>query len=259
MRRFRTDVRDAWSWEPYCVGLDRIDHRERVLVFTSFFEQIEPLRRHLTGALAGLRSLSTAAILRLLWVEHLALAPALQERVDGFRRAHFGGATLGVHVRDSDRRTRVAAIEATTARLVGRHPHLRIFLASDNAEVLRRYAARFGDVIATEKWYPPPGESMHEHAARPDPTAGAADALVDMHLLAACDRLNRRQPIVVRAPRGPARSSRGATGDRPPPGPFRAAGAAPLAAALRQLHQAPVARQGALTVDAPAALRVQGV
>ncbi len=189
-RRFGPDYcGDAWTWEPFCVDLDRLDHRERVLVFTSYFERIEPLRRHLIGAFAGLRSLTTSAILQRLWADHLVLAPALRDRVETFRRRHFGGETLGVHVRDSDRRTRVAAIEATTARLVERHPHLRIFLASDNAEVTQRYTARFGNVITTEKWHPPPGEPMHRHASRPDPAAGAADALVDMHLLAECDRL----------------------------------------------------------------------
>ena len=68
-------------------------------------------------------------------------------------------------------------------------PGLRIFLATDNADVLRRYRARFPDVVATDKWYPPPGEIMHAHEGRPDRVQDAADALVDMHLLAACDRL----------------------------------------------------------------------
>ena len=187
--RFGRHYMDPWIWEPFCVGLDRIDHRERVLVFTSFFEQIDPLRRYLTGALAGMRSMPSATILQRLWTDHLTLAPALKASVDLFRQTRFGTETLGVHVRDSDLRTRVDAIEATTARLVGRHPQMRIFLASDNAEALRRYTARFGDVVATEKWYPPPGEAMHRHESRPDPTAGAAASLVDMYLLAECDRL----------------------------------------------------------------------
>ncbi len=188
-KQFGPDYVDAWSWEPFCVELDRLDHPERVLVFTSFFERIEPLRRHLVGELAWLRSLTTSAILQRLWADHLELAPALRERVESFRRRHFTAETLGVHVRASDRRTRVEAIEATAARLVERHPRVRIFLASDNAEVTRRYVARFGDVITTEKWHPPPGEPMHTHASRPDPTTGAADALIDLHLLAECDWL----------------------------------------------------------------------
>jgi hypothetical protein len=100
---FGPDYVDSWTWEPFCVDLDRIDHRERVLVFTSFFERIEPLRRHLIGAFAGLRSLTTSAILQRLWADHLVLAPALRDRVETFRRARFGRETLGVHVRDSER------------------------------------------------------------------------------------------------------------------------------------------------------------
>jgi hypothetical protein len=191
MRRrvFDAGYADAFTWEPFCTELGRIDYPERVLVFVSYFERIDPLRRHLGGAHAGLSALSTAEILRRLWRGHLALAPDLEERVEDFRRTRLRGETLGVHVRASDRRTRAGAIEARAARLVRRHPHLRIFLATDNVAVLRRWTERFGDVVATEKWYPPPGRAMHAHPAHPDPTAGAADALVDMHLLAACDRL----------------------------------------------------------------------
>lgn len=177
------------GWRPLCVELDRVDHAEQVLVFVCYFEQIDPLRRYLTGTLSPLRELSTADVLRRLWDQHLLLAPALAARVDAFRGARFGRETLGVHVRATDKRTRVAAIEAAAARLVRERPGLRIFLATDNADVLRRYRARFADVVATDKWYPPAGEIMHAHEGRPDRVQDAADALVDMHLLAACDRL----------------------------------------------------------------------
>jgi hypothetical protein len=177
------------AWRPLCVELDRVDHPEHVLVFTGYSEQIDPLRRFLTGDLARLRGLPTAEILRRIWADHLLLAPALAERVDDFRRAHLDRPTLGVHVRATDRRTRIIAIEAVTARLVERSPDLRIFLATDNSDVLRHYRARFCDVVASEKWYPPAGERMHGHPDRPDPLRDAADALVDMHLLAACDEL----------------------------------------------------------------------
>jgi hypothetical protein len=177
------------SWRPLCTDLDRIDRPERFLVLACFSEQIDPLRKHLTGALAHLRARSTTEILKGLWTDHLSLAPRLAERVDAFRRDRFDRPTLGVHVRATDRRTRVAAIEAMATRLAGRPPHPRIFLASDNADVVRRYRARFGDVVATEKWYPPPGERMHGNVDSPDLLRVAADALVDMHLLAACDQL----------------------------------------------------------------------
>jgi hypothetical protein len=189
VKTFGREYIDPWIWEPFCTDVDRIDHDERVLVFTTFFERIDPLRRHLTGELETLRSLPSGAILQRLWAQHLELAPPLRERVDDFRRQHLGSPTLGVHVRDSDRRTRVDAIRAATDRCAGLHPGKRIFLATDNAAVLGRYRERFRDIVSTEKWYPPPGEAMHTHASRPDPIAGAADALVDIHLLAECDPL----------------------------------------------------------------------
>lgn len=180
---------DAFSWEPFCVDLERVDRPERVLVFTSFFEQVEPLRRFLSGADAALRRLSTSALLRRLWDEDLSLAPDLQARVADVRRGALGGPTVGVHVRASDLRTRDAAIERAVARIVARRPGSAIFLASDNRDVVERYRRRFPRVVTTPKWYPPPGEPMHDHPDRPDGLQGAGDALVDLHLLAACDDL----------------------------------------------------------------------
>jgi hypothetical protein len=176
-------------WQRYSVSLATLDHPQQVIVFTSFFEQIDALRPYLTGPLAALRRRSTAEILRDLWRSDLALAPALQERVDSFRQSAFTRPTVGVHVRASDLRTRAGAIEAATAAVLRRHPGTRVFLATDNQAVLRRYQARFPDVVSTDKWYPPAGEPMHIHPARPDAAAGAAAALVDLHLLAGCDRL----------------------------------------------------------------------
>jgi hypothetical protein len=177
------------AWMPLCVDLERVDHPEQVLVFTCYHERIDPLRRFLTGALAGLRRLPTDAILRHLWDVHLSLASPLQARVDAFRRTHLDRPTIGVHVRASDRRTRRNAIEAAVARLLAADPQRRIFLATDNRNVLQDFGARFRDVVSTDKWYPPPGEPMHAHPARPDPIRDGADALVDLSLLAACDAL----------------------------------------------------------------------
>lgn len=183
-------ARGPRAWRALCVDLDRVDHCERVLVFTCYHERIDALRPLMTDATFGeLRRLSTDQILRHLWDDELRLAPVLQERVEAFRRAHLDRACIGVHVRASDRRTRIEAIEATAARLVAEDPRRRLLVATDNADVLRRYVTRFRDVVATEKWYPPPGEAMHWHPSRPDPLQDAADAVVDLHLLAACDWL----------------------------------------------------------------------
>ena len=191
MRRevFRPTRVDPLVWERFSIDLTRIDRPERVLVFTSFFEQIDPLRRFLTGPHAALRRLRTDALLRRLWDEHLTLAPALRARVDAFRTGSLGGPPVGVHVRASDRRTRTAAIERAVSRVVTRRPELTVFLASDNRDVVEHHRCRFPRVVSTPKWYPPPGEPMHDHPDRPDGLQGAGDALVDLHLLATCEHL----------------------------------------------------------------------
>lgn len=180
---------DPLAWEPFSIDLARIDRPERVLVFTSFFDLIDPLRRFLTGPHAALRRTSTDALLRRLWDEHLSLAPALRARVDAFRASALDGPSIGVHVRASDLRTRDTAIERAVARAVARRSELTVFLATDNRDVVERYRRRFARVVTTPKWYPPPGEPMHDHPDRPDGLLGAADALVDLHLLAACEHL----------------------------------------------------------------------
>lgn len=145
MRRevFRPTWADPLVWERLSIDLARIDRPERVLVFTSFFEQIDPLRRFLTGPYAALRRLSTDALLRRLWDEHLSLAPALRARVDGFSGSSLAGPSIGVHVRASDLRTRATAIE----RAVARRPEPTVFLASDNRDVVERYRRRRPRVV----------------------------------------------------------------------------------------------------------------
>lgn len=178
-----------WVWQRFSVDLARIDRPERIVVFTAFFEQLDPLRRFLTGPDAALRRLPAAALLRRLWDEHLTLAAPLQARVDRLRRELLGGPAIGVHVRASDLRTRTTAIERAVARAVARRPELVVFLASDNSDVVAHYQRRFPHVVTTPKWYPPPGKPMHEHPDRPDGLQGARDALVDLHLLAGCEHL----------------------------------------------------------------------
>lgn len=180
---------DPFLWRRFSIALDRIHYPEEVLVFTSYFEQIDPLRRYLAGELGALRPLPTDAILRDLWTSHLRLAPELAARVDDFARRHMADETLGVHVRASDLVTRVAAIERAVASEVARRPGLAIFLATDNVAVLQRYRELFARVVAIDKWYPEPGAPLHRFARCPDPAAAAADALIDLHLLARCDGL----------------------------------------------------------------------
>ena len=67
----------------------------------------------------------------------------------------------------------------------------KIFLATDNVTVQRRFSERYGAdrVVWTEKWLPEEGDSIHKNSECPDGVRAARDALVDIGLLAACDRL----------------------------------------------------------------------
>jgi hypothetical protein len=129
------------------------------------------------------------SILRRLYREHLTLHPEIVARVDRFKAEHFLGPTVGVHVRHSDHQSDVKATHARLAELLRQHPHLRVFLATDNEDVKRDVEQRYAAVISTPHWYPPRGETIHLSAERPSRFESGVEALVDLYLLAECDWL----------------------------------------------------------------------
>jgi hypothetical protein len=168
-----------------CIDLTRIDHPEDVIVMWAFFDRVEWLRPNLSGEPATLGK--TELVCRLLR-EHLRPRPEVAERVAAFRREHLDGPSVGVHIRWSDRRSRLPPIERRLARLRREQPDLTVFLATDNSEIHARLAERM-DLVATPRWYPQPGKRMHENWTCPDRLENAREALVDMHVLAGCDHL----------------------------------------------------------------------
>ena len=88
-------------------------------------------------------------------------------------------------MRYSDRRGRIKKTFRHVDRIVARHPGSRVFLATDNEDLLRLTRDRYGAgrVIATEKWFPVPGQPIHRTSQGPDGLRKAQDALLEMYLL----------------------------------------------------------------------------
>ena len=130
-KHFGPDYVDAWSWEPFCVGWIASTipsgSSSYVLLPGESAASTSPGQRARLAALADDFG-HLAAAGPITW----SSLPRCGSASRSFRRRHFTGGRSGP-VRASDRRTRVEAIEATAARLVERHPRVRIFLASDNA------------------------------------------------------------------------------------------------------------------------------
>ena len=192
LRRYAPGVRADLQpeiWRRFSVDLRVLDHPEHVVVLWSFYDLVDELRRHFSGPFAGLRGRSTADILRRILREDLEPCPEITERVDRFRVEQFTGKVVGVHVRDTDKRSRLPAIRARLDRLLAAEPRLLVFLATDNPAVEASFKVRYPSVVATEKWMPTDGRPLHKHPDNPDPQAHGVAALVDMYLLAQCDYL----------------------------------------------------------------------
>lgn len=120
----------------------------------------------------------------------------LQAAIAHFKAAHFRPSMLGVHVRDTaeaargGKRANRAVLSHLVDQLMARHPASGLFLASDNAAVITATQARHPCTVSRPKWMPEPGAPLH--LARHQGQEGlqvAADAAVDIWLLASCDQL----------------------------------------------------------------------
>jgi hypothetical protein len=167
----------------------RLDYPEGLVVFVDYRARLSLLRPHFRGRFEELSPMSDAAILSGILRRDFALQPDIQERVEAFQREHFRAPTVGVHVRYSDRSSRLLAIISSLNQLLAREPRCRIFIATDNIEILKMFERSYSGVVATAHWYGAPGASIHRNSANPDATATAIEALIDLYLLAECDHL----------------------------------------------------------------------
>jgi hypothetical protein len=162
---------------------------EQVAVLWSYKDHIPRMKPLFHDEFAGLGHMSTPEIMTMLLAQDLLPGRRIQARVDAFNGAHPGGPTVGVHLRLSDRQTRVDAILAELDSLLRRVPDLRIFAATDNIEVKEQLERRYPGVLMTPHWYPPARVPLHKDPARPDRLENGIEALVDLYLLGGCDYL----------------------------------------------------------------------
>ncbi len=180
---------DPATWRTYTIDPRRLGYREDMAVFWTPFELIDDIRRHFSGDLAPWRRKCRRDILRSLFRQEFVPAAPVTERVESFRAAEFRTPVIGVHVRFTDRRSRLRAIESRLSTLLKRHPEATIFLATDNLEVQRKFQSGFANVKATQKWFSPVGGTIHRSNLAADRTENGMAALVDMYLLSRCDYL----------------------------------------------------------------------
>lgn len=190
LRERYSDLNDAQGWRKFSIDLGRLDYSEKVAVMWTYNDELGPLMPHLKASGGPLAGASHTSILRSLLREGLILHPRIGERVDNFKRSHFTGRTVGVHIRYTDHRTALWATLDALHQILNSDPKCRIFLCTDNIQIKRLFEKKYPQVISTPHWYTSiPGLPLHCAAARPDPILGGVEALVDLYLLAECNDL----------------------------------------------------------------------
>lgn len=176
--------------ESYSFDLGDIDHTEEVVVMWDF-DQLDALREHLPREQA---SLDSEALLALAYQRFLSPAEELEREVANCFR-DITGMTVGVHVRASREGTRQKGVIPLKAyfraidSILGKNDVERIVVSTDSKTVEEEIKNRYGSAWARQKWFADPGESLHLNDSCPDKLQAAKDAVVDMLLLARCDRL----------------------------------------------------------------------
>jgi hypothetical protein len=113
--------------------------------------------------------------------------PLILEKVNAFKRDHFGPSTVGIHIRRTDHalaasRAPDAAYFEAADRLVD-EGH-RLFVATDNGKTLRLMEERYGDTVI----HYPKSSALEERWPRDKwDLTDLIDDVADLWLLAACE------------------------------------------------------------------------
>ncbi len=183
----RRRARELFSFDQSC-----LDYPEDVLVMWEFdqFEKVCELERDRWRNEYGD---TPESAMHAIVAANLRPVERIRSLVAQFRREYFRSPMIGIHVRrtaEQGSRDKGIAFEKyhhVIAKIRGRHPNAGLFLATDNAQVLKTFSERYGDLITLAKRLPAAGEALHLSAAREDRLQGASEAIADMLLLADCE------------------------------------------------------------------------
>lgn len=158
---------------------------------------LAPLLRRRFKRFVGLSDWDVAA--RLL-TEHIRPAPDLKAEADAFAEAHFTpGRTVGIHIRHTDLQSplerMLQALHSTA------DPEDVIYLATDNRHVEKMVRKLFPRAVRRQKLFAPGDDPLHSHVPGLSNAQKGREAVIDMLLLARCDRIiHYRQSSFARVP-----------------------------------------------------------
>jgi len=174
----------------YSIDFGRLDYPNRTIVSWEF-TQLGKLRALVPS---DLRQVPGEQIERWAWHRYMKLSTNVEADVEDFFRDQTG-TTVGVHIRATtefaDEKGYINLREYFRAldRLLRQHNVARIFVATDNADVLKHVLQRYPQACSRPKWFGSPGDPIHLGESCPDQAQMARDAIVELAILARCDRL----------------------------------------------------------------------
>lgn len=163
-----------------------LDHPEDVVVVWSLTSFVSQLRPHLKGHWESLRRLADAGIEAHL-LRDFEFHPAVVERAEAIRAAWSGEPAVGVHVRNTDRRTNLSRLMQRLDALLSRRPGSRLLLATDDKAIEARFADLYPRMVTVPKWFATSGPLHKGSSGCPDRVSMGRDVLVEILLLAGCD------------------------------------------------------------------------
>ncbi|MBO0348185.1 xyloglucan fucosyltransferase/Nodulation protein Z (NodZ) [Phormidium pseudopriestleyi FRX01] len=173
--------------------VSRLDYPETIIVLSAYTHKIHKMRSLFTGEYSHFAKLTNPEILKLVLQSNLTLKEDIRLKVEQFKQEYFSDYMIGVHIRYSDMKVPLSEIEASLQSIVRtvkfKHPNYKICLATDSQEVLSLFKEKFINVISTNKWFSPSGKRLHQNHECQDLIQNGIEALVDLYLLADCDRL----------------------------------------------------------------------
>lgn len=177
----------ATVYRRFCTDLSRLDTPEDIAVFWCYLPKFGRLARHMRRdpRFAGRPAAAVIGDYLTRW-----FTPNARVRAGvAAMLAEMPRPLIGLHVRYTDRKIPLAPLKAALRRRLAERPGATIFLATDNAAVQAEIAAGFPNVRFTTKHLNPDGSRLHWPSSEIAKVQEAENALIDMHLLAACDHL----------------------------------------------------------------------
>ena len=182
------------------IGIDpfKLDYREKIVVMTGFGISSAEFEFYKKNSNGKILDRNTYEYMTRMLKLKILLKPFLKKEIDDFIRNNFVGETIGVHIRNTDS---AAIMRADEGKMVNdkifssvhmtakKHPHAKIFIATDSLDVLNAYIDIFEDKIVYATKYLNDDSKKPIHFFNEDKERSFFEAMKDLYLLASTDYL----------------------------------------------------------------------